>query len=346
MENARNKLKSKPGQHNVSTMGALEEEVFLTVLSKELKRLRVKGRPLNSTSLEIRDSEMQPLKFFESCLQTVKRRIDGEFSMMTLRKFFNEVGLPFFDEEPEPHVDCGHATPLTALLKLGLQFGIFPFFKMELSKTEIRITKNGHSIRGYYLDLDRSEHIAERWKLHFFHSIQNTSRDTRAFAEIGAVLEDFHIQAGKDDVLRLARNYDVMKVAFEVAFEEYSDSDYATSFKLSEWSEYANSTYFDLLDPHAGNSAQFEENHIITFAEHFFEPLLILIRDERYWEIFIDYIRIYLLINEFSPMIKRTACAVQGNSCKHRIGETPSKYCTRLVSGHLLQRGVVLHVCG
>lgn len=70
------------------------------------------------------------------------------------------------------------------------------------------------------------------------------------------------------------------------------------------------STYFELLNQHAGNLAYLEGDHKISFKPSFFEPILIMLKDKVLATIFTDYIRIYLLKEALPDLIKRTKCSL------------------------------------
>lgn len=329
MDIVKKKLGARTGGEHISNSFAIKKGVFPAILLKELKRLRRKILRANSSIMGVRDSEMQPVMFFESCLRFSKKN-NWDFSILTLRKFFHEVGLPFFDEELN---NCTDKTPLTALVKLALQFGISPFFTVQLRGSKITVMRS--SVHPDQLIIGSDEEprvIAERWKNALLLESRNTANDSRILAEFGAVFDAFHIRAREVDLLKWGRSYQAVKRCYETVFEEpVGDLDW---YNLHEWSEAANSTYFDLLDQNTGNFARLDRNHTIQFSTHFFEPFLILIRDQDVSQIFTDYIRVHLLRNEFIAPLRRTECALQGKACTDIVGETHFKYCARLVSSH------------
>lgn len=343
MDTVREKLGSDTRPQNPSTLGALEEGVFSAVLTGELRRLRGNLRGENSSAVGVRDSEMQPLMFFKSCRRAFKKN-DWDLNSMTLRKFFHEVDLPFFDEEPYVDDECTQKTPLAVLLKLALQFGISPLFTLHLSETEIFISKTDSLSREAFPVYGSSDKIAERWKDALSEESRDTTHDPQLLTELGAILDAFRIRARKDDVLRWGRNYQAVKNCYANVFNQYSND--LESYRLGNMSAYANSSYYDLLDQHTGNILQLDENHVITFTVHFFEPMMILTGDKGFSQIFTDYIRIHLLRNEFVAPIGRTGCALQGESCTNVFKETPLKYCVRLVSSDLLQTCLILNDSG
>lgn len=333
MDNVREKVADKTERQSRSTLSAVDSNVFPAILARELKRLQDALSASNSSTVDIRDSELQPLMFFKSCRRSFKES-NWDFNTMTLRKFFHEVDLPFFDEELYISDNCTDRTPLTALMKLALQFGITPLFSLYFSEREISVSKSSHLDVGPYEEGKKSDYIAERWRNALLNESRDTANDSQLLVEFGAVLDAFHIRAPERDLLTWGRNYRAVMHCVEHWFRQYSDDQ--KSYRLSERSNYSDSTYFDLLDQHAGNILHLDEDHVITFAVHFFEPIIILTTDHSLSQILTDYIRFHLLRNELTAPIMRTECALKGNSCrKIQRRDTPLKYCARLVSsGH------------
>lgn len=334
MDTVRKKLSNVTGKVRRLATTVGEEKIFPALLLRELKRRLPKVLAANSSTEHIRDSEMQPVLFFKSCLRS-NRENNWDFNTRTLRKFFHEVDLPFFDEKPFIQNNCTHRTPLTSLLKLALKFGISPVFLLEFSQTRISVWKT--SFRSYEQagTKEESKVIAKRWRKLLLYKTRGTVDESKVVTEFGAVFEAFHIRVSTEDLLEWGRNYQAVQICYETVFKQLGGD--RTSDRLNKWSKYVNSTYFDLLDQNTGNIAQFNEDQQIAFTTHFFEPLLILTTDPSLFHIFTDYIRLYLLRYELSAPIGKTACGLLGENCT-RSEEDTLRYCGRLVSGSPLRK--------
>lgn len=340
MENVRKKLGSKRGRKRIGTINALLDDVIPRVVLRELKRLR------NKTVEKSRDSEIQPVMFFNSCLRSMKKT-NWDFNARTLRKFFYEVDLPFFDEKinyTNDDTDCPDypmKSPLTALLKLSIQFGISPLFKVYLKNKQINIYKERHFSNERDIANEKPEDLAESWTsfLHMYTDVDSDESDPYIAVTMGALFEAYNIKAPREDVLRWGRHYEAVKYGYEQFFSQFNN---VTYHRLSEWSNTANSTYLDLLDPHMGNLVQLEDDHVIVFYPSYFDPMLIMLRDRKIAAILIDFIRVHLLIEAVPDLIERTRCGLQGKECFEDVftqdrvsGRNPVRYCAELVSAHL-----------
>lgn len=323
MENIRENLGSQPGLRSTGTLDRLVDEVIPRIVSGELRRLR------KSAAEKLRDSEIQPVMFFKSCVRSIKKT-NWDFNTITLRKFFHEVGLPFFDEIPI----CTDKSPLTTLLKLAIQFGIYPLFKVDLKGERIKIYKEAH-IEKEINDNKSPEDVARDWKSVLQKDIITEAQELDILTKLGALFDAYKIRARKKVLLRWGWNYQAVTTSYEDFFHQSTD---VTVHRLSTWSKRANSTYFDLLDQHMGNLVQLKGDHEIVFYPSYFEPMLIALRDEDLAPIFIDFIRVYLLKEALPNLIERTRCGLQGGECFKDVllkgrpsGKTPVIYCAALV---------------
>lgn len=125
MENVKKVLEPKNIKRLVGPLDSIQYEVDPEIMLKELKRLR------SLTIENLRESEIQPVMFFKTCLRSI-RNSNSDLNTMTLRKFSHQVDLPFFDETPDSKDNCAGKSPLATLMKLAMQFGIYPLFKISL----------------------------------------------------------------------------------------------------------------------------------------------------------------------------------------------------------------------
>lgn len=337
MEKVKKILEPKNKPMLVGPLDSIQLEVVPRFVLRELKRLR---KLANATKNNLRESEMQPAMFFKSCLRSI-RKTNWEFNIITLRKFFHEVDLPFFDETADTKDNCTDKSPLTTLMKLALKFAIYPLFRIKLAAREINVDKTefrkevpDHSNRT-------AQERADDWTATLRDDIQFDELDTFIYAELGALLDAYHIRAPSSAIIRWGRNYEAVLKNYENedGFSQYTNR---TSYLLGQRAKVVDSTYLELLDQHTGNLAHLEGNHTISFAPSFFEPIIIMLTDKALAPIFTDYIRIYLLKEALPDLVKRTRCSIEGEECDEpQWMRNILRYCSDLVSAHHHRRGLI-----
>lgn len=327
MENVKKNLGSKPGKKRLGTLDAMTYEVRSRVILKELLRLRSKADE------KLRDSELQPVTFFKSCLRSI-RKTDQDLNTMTLRKFFHEVGLPFFDEKLDTNDDCAKKSPLASLLKLALQFGVYPLFRLYLKDNQINVFKEDYTSRDADIWNETPKEVARDWKFFLRRSLTQAN-DSYILVTLGALLDAYNIRAPEKDILTWGQNYEAVMKGYKEKFYQFKNF---TSQPLSALSESASSTYFDLLDQHTGNLLPLEEHHRIAFYPSYFEPMLISLRDKDLAPMYTDFIRVYLLKETLPDLIGRTSCSLKGEQCfwgsRQPVGQSNVKYCATVVSAY------------
>lgn len=105
--------KSNKIQEELGTYTSLDKNVVPRILSKFIRRVR-DGKE-NASLDGFRRSELQPINFFLSCLRA-RENNNWDLTLQTLRNFFHEVDLAFFDEPIPPG-----GTAFSAIMKLTLQ---------------------------------------------------------------------------------------------------------------------------------------------------------------------------------------------------------------------------------
>lgn len=310
------------------TFSLLERQVIPRILSKEIRRIRDKERNISSEGLP--KSDLQPTMYFLSCLRARKKN-DWGLTTQTVRKFFHEVGLPFFDEPIDPET-----TAFSALLKLALQFDIKPLFRVEpgqygffVSKATI-IDKLDTIPSPVRLTRDR---YTEWKRLLLSHSQARSAaeEDTITLTRFAATFDAFHIRLKKKTILRIGRN--VHAVTYGIKNYMRQGKENYTFARLSEYSDDLESTYFELFKGQLGNLATPNQEYWLMMISQYFKPMVLLTKDANLSQIFYDFIGYHILEQELKEVIGRTKCGRTG-FCNRVIESRPVRHCGVLVSTH------------
>lgn len=295
------------------------------ILSNRMNRIlsRYPNRSLN----EFRSSEIQPTMFYKSCLRA-RKGINWALGAVTLRRFFHEVDLFFFDEPVTPE-----RTAFSALLKLAMQFEINPLFRVTL-KDKQYIVRKSELLSSLPPNPKPVHEIVSRWKRRLRSFANSSQFDARIHTRYAATLEAFQIHVDEKTLVRMGRNFLAVEIAIRREFIQ-SDSHYE-NIPFYTYSAELNSTYFDLFYPHMGTSGILQRKDILNMQPKFFVPLALLTRDASFSELFNDYLRMYLLRSEFFELVGRTKCAFF--PCDFSIQRDPARDCVILVSSHTDQR--------
>lgn len=298
------------------------------VLVKELNRL---SRFEENAKLgDARDSELQAAFFYRSCLRSVNMK-DWELNIRTLRRFFYEVDLPFFDEKRTVDiVDGDRPTALSTLLKLALQFGIQPIFAIDFEEDYLLLKKRSIQSSGNISGF--STLIAKQWK----HDLLDRTRDTFSDAHIGSilasVLDAYRIRLDSATQLRVGRNYEAVWWMYRNSFNQ-STNNYE-NFPLDANSEILGISYLDLFEKHVGNIAKLKKTAKLKVAPHFFLPLMEVTIDAELTQIFDDFIGLWILRFEFPELSVEASCALGDDQryCQLRAPSQRAKFCALAVS--------------
>ena len=318
------RAKSKVWVGTRSTGEDVVKEIFKNRAIRFMNRL-------NETSwTDILDSDIQAAQFFESCLHAHEKKY-WELSIQTLRRFFHEIDLPFFDEVAEPG-----QVPLTALMRLALQYD----FKLII---EI-------NFRGFLVDVRKTKPYptatdkpptapkvtAEKWRKILLNLSEDTSSDKTFQVEIAPLLADFQIHVPESTLIRLGRNYLAVKKSIKDHFLVKPSS---TEIPFSLHSEALGSTYSDFFKEHLDNIPRMEtfEKFKLVLDRFYFEPLVMVTRDPSLSQIFSDFLGIELLKTDFfQQLVHRTDCL--NKSCDVISYLNTEEYCTDLVRVHSAYR--------
>ena len=122
---------------STNSLRKLQERVMAEILTHQMERIR--HRLSNSSAGEFRLSEIQSTQFYMSCIHD-REFVNWEQIKLTMRKFFHEIDLPFFDELRGPG-----QSPFAVMMKLALHFEVEPLFQIDL--------------KGYHIYVKRSSDI-------------------------------------------------------------------------------------------------------------------------------------------------------------------------------------------
>lgn len=299
------------------------------ILVAQLNRLL---RRLDDAALgNIRDSELQSAHFYQSCLISGEEG-DWELTTETLRKFFNEVDLPFFDQERTSEVvDGQRPTVLLTLLKLALQFGIEPIFKIDFGETSLTLSKSSH------LDTENATlfppYIAKLWKSELIDRSKSHSNDIVIRTLHASVFDAYRIHVTEGQLLRIGRNFEAVKWMFRNSFNQSTSFE---DFNFNAYSEILQISYYDLFEKAVANLAGLVKWFKFKMVPSFFQPLIILTTDAEVYQIFDDFLGFWILQESFADMIPDTDCGLPPLKVGCVIG-THSKrslYCAEAVSIH------------
>lgn len=293
-------------------------EATTHILLKQLERVRNEAgkAPVG----KFRKSEVQAAMFFKSCLRS-RRKPNWDRNLETLRRFFEEVGLPFFGQPADTR-----NTPFSVMMKLALQFDIKPLFKTTVQEKQVwlRKTRGGYKHRRFGIPL---EAVVGEWRRSLNRFSRNTTNDAKILINFGPILETLAVRFRKQELITWGRNFYAVDDCRKRVFEQFADYE---NVSFGTYSDVLNSTYFDLFNPHMGNLANLQKKHFLSVATQFFEVLVIVTTDVDFAEMFYDYIRLYLVGTEFIQHIGRTGCAIR-KGCKVSAEVTDLKYCAELV---------------
>ncbi|XP_018494336.1 uncharacterized protein LOC108863996 [Galendromus occidentalis] len=293
-------------------------EAVKTILLKKMRQAPLDAT--NGSHKVVRDSEMQPIMFFKSCTLSAKRP-PGELNLATIRKFFHEIELPFFDEDATTGRNA-----LSAILHLAIRFNINPILRVDFRKNGLLIRKT-HTVLPSTLELNmEADQIEEQWKARILESFKNSSQDAAIIVEFGSFFEAFNVRVTRQNLLRLGRSYFTIRDAMRFVF---LSTEAYTTYRLNTWSMGLGTTYFDFFNKHTGNLAKLQEEDRITMVPFFFEPLVIAMTDPELSPIFIDFVSVHLLRNEFLGHLGRTKCA-HSAKCDPAIESEAEKFCATI----------------
>lgn len=312
------KGKVSKGMRTWGTQDSLEGAVGV-ILLRRLKQIR--ARILNSSYEGILDFEMQPIKLFESCMRAAEKT-NWDTNLLTLQKFFHDIGLPFFGEK----VPQG-STPLTVMMKLALQFDINPLFQIDFAEGVFVLSSLSEHVPGP--NPPPIDETAQLWKRVLLSNSNATSKDLIIRTEYASVFDAFGIRLSPKVLLRMGRNF----MAVEDARRDYiREFDATEALAFGEWSHSLNSTYFDFFNENIGNLAIIQKNHTLALPYHWFEALVIVSQDRDVRRILNDYLVFYILRTEFKELIGRTKCSYAKCNLKLLPDKDRNKFCGQLVS--------------
>lgn len=302
----------------------LLNDMVPNIISKRIREIHERVR--NNSLKGLRASEIQPARFYQSCLRALRNN-DWEANAETLRRFFFEMGLSFFDEAVSPE-----RTAFSAMMKLTLQFGIAPLFYVDPAEGEGGgfFFSKSRALEEYPPSPRPGLTIYRDWK-HYLRSRAeeiSVNRDTQLLGRLAAMFEAYHIHLEKSTLLRVGRNF----LAVEIGILSYMRQGRRgfVHVRLSEWSKELGSTYYDLFEGHVGNSARIKKDFWLTMHPTFFTPIVMMTQDANLSRIFHDFMGVYLLESEFHDLIGRTRCIFM--DCKPDIDSVPEKSCAKMVS--------------
>lgn len=304
-------------------------DIILAQLLHQLDRRSL----ANNTVGKIRASELQLLYFYRSCMLSLTNS-DWELNTRTLRKFFYRVGLPFFNQErASEQFNGGRTTVLGTLLKLALQFAMYPIFKTSIERTYLLLIKfqdSGPDVKESPRDL------AEWYKEKLLNRSQNTENDAYILKNHGSLLDAYRLNYNESTLLTIGRNYEAVIWMYGRYFTESKRQ--IEDFNFGTVSDITNISYYELFNEHIGNVATLKENYILKMSPQFFLPMAILTTDPDLSQIFDDYIRLWILREEVSEIALRAVCAVNHRRryCKFEQDWQRGELCGLMVSRHPL----------
>lgn len=279
----------------------------------------------NSSNKKMRDSEIQPTMFFTSCVHSL-RKPNWEMNLLSLRKFYHDIELPFFDEAIDPTKSV-----LSVLMHLAIRFDINPIFRVEFREGLFELRKSYAAYPHKRKVPQTVPDMVARWKGKILELVRNNSNELQIIMTFRSIFEVFRIEVDEDILLRVGRNYHVIQKAMLGALLQANEFE---TFSFDRWSRALNSTYFDFFDRHMGNLAILKKNHQLKLVPSFFEPLALITADSACSKIFIDFLVMYIIQHEFVELIGRTGCAHLDNCDKEEFWKSV-KLCAALVSGAL-----------
>lgn len=305
----------------ITTLGLIDE-ISTIILTKEIKHVQrqLRGEDSTAQKTKIRDSDTQTVAFFESCLRA-QQSTSKERSVRTLRKFYREVGIPFFDEKPNPKKSA-----FSALMKLALQFDINPIFMVVISKGIFFLDPSGYIRKGVLNE--STTDLALQWGSQLHTKSLDTRRDHEIIFKYAAFFDALNIHLNNGTMLRIGRNFYAVQHGIRNVFKQSDDFEYP---KLSRWSADLNSTYFDLFQKHMGTVGVLKKDCFLSVVRPFFETLVVLTRNETLSTIFHDFLALFIARSDLGKsVIGTTHCTLLGK-CDSKIDFDPTKYCTKLV---------------
>ena len=278
----------------------------------------------------IMDSDIQTAQFFKSCLLAHEKE-HWESSIQTLRRFFHEIDLPFFDEVAEPG-----QVPLTALMRLALQYDFRIIFEIYSREFFVYVQKSQPYPTAPEEPPTAPKVTAEKWRKILLNLSEDTSSDKTFQVEIAPLLADFQIHVPESTLIRLGRNY--VAVNKSIA-HHFLGEPRATQIPFDLHSEALGSTYSDFFKEHLDNIPRMEtfEKFKLVLDRFYFEPLVMVTRDPSLSQIFSDFLGIELLKTDFfQQLVHRTDCL--NKSCDVISYLNTEEYCTDLVRVHSAYR--------
>lgn len=282
----------------IQTQGRTESAADI-ILIKELDRLFKR-----SLTERLRDSELQAAYFYRSCTRSVTNP-DWDLNIRTLRKWFNEVDLPFFDEvrNTEP-VSGERPTPLSTLMKLTLQFGISPIFEILYRFPYFTIQKSGGSSSENITEFP--EIIAAGWKTQLLERSKNTSGDTSIHFILASAFEASRIFINASSIMRIGRNAAAVNWMLTKSFKHPT-----VQYEKLAFSFYTliGVPYYELFTNNAGNMMRFrQEAYGVKAVPQFFQSLMITLTDPDLTQIFDDFIGFWILRSQLKQMNIKSRC--------------------------------------
>lgn len=306
------------------------EEVSTLILARELERII--RLPENETDYVRHDSDLQPAKFYQSCLLSVKKA-DWDLNLKTLRDLFREVGLPFFDEAmPVEIIDGEKPTPLSSLLRLALQFDINPIFAITFPEGDlVQVDKTGRKHEEVVPNITPG-YFADLWKTRLLDVSRHDHFDPKILNVHASLFGSFGIYLNKSTLLRIGRNYEAVMNAFDQYIGQRKNI--SVDVKFENTSEILNRTYLDLFGKHTGNLARLRGQYRLRMTTSFFKPIMIVTTDPDLAQLFYDYITLFILHEEFRVLLNRNTCGVDGirAACNTDLYDDRSVLCATMVS--------------
>ncbi|XP_018494339.1 neprilysin-3-like [Galendromus occidentalis] len=271
----------------ISTQQRLSE-VIEVVLSKRLKNLQKRFPSL-------RESEVQALKFYTSCVRS-QETPNMDMLLTTLRRFFHDVGLDFFDED----LSGTSPTAFSVLLALSIKYGISPIFKVIVDHESITLTRSSPPRADDHATFEHSD-METFWKIQLLeYFVKDDKYDIRIVNLLGSMFNALQIQLDSVSLMRIGRNYFAIKKAIKSLFNIRMLSYDRT---LAEWETLSAVPWMNYLNSHMDSAARVQGKHRLKMDSAYFELIVTITTDPQLTTIFKDFIAVHLLISEFGELI-------------------------------------------
>lgn len=308
-----------PGRHRENiTVGTAErlESALEFILRQELKQFKkITG---HTSARGLRDSERQALDFYKSC-RIAKENPTWNPNLITLRQFFHEVGLPFFDE---PLGD--RKSPFFAMMKLAIQFGISPLLRIEWNTNEFVVRKARNIIYTNEF-VHGIREIANEWRSWLRNYSAWMRSDGVALTRVGALFEAYKLPFTQKTILRVGRHYRAVELGMEKYFELFPNDTQVKRIKASTLQ--LDITYYDLFAPTLKNLAIIDDTTTLNAPLRFFEALVYSMNDSKVQHVYRDFLGYHIL----EYFMDFASCGF-GPPCDVYSSAKPARACAFMVS--------------